>query len=60
MQRLGKNFSIHFVRILIVIWWQTRQHFVKKYSQSPPVYSLVVSLPEEKLGSEIFGCATKR
>lgn len=45
MQWLGENLSIHFVRVLIVIGWQTRQHFVEKYSQSPPIYSLIVSLP---------------
>ena len=43
-QRLLQDFAIHIICVLVIERRKTRQHLVEKYTQSPPVDGLGVSL----------------
>lgn len=43
-QRLLQDLAIHIICVLVIERWKTRQHLIEKYTQSPPVDCLGVSL----------------
>ena len=59
MERLGEDFAVHLIRVLVVEWRQTRQHLVQQHTQSPPIDSLGVALSVQELRCKVFGCTAE-
>lgn len=65
------NIHEHFVPVFIIKWWNTNNHFIYQYAQSPPIKSMIMPcthnhlrcykhlIPISKILTQILRCPTE-
>ena len=51
------DFTVDIHGVIILEWWVTGQHLIKKNSKSPPIDSFAMSLIKQNFRSNVLRCA---